>query len=203
MFKFKKTTDYLKFKKSIYNYFKPSIYISHFSELNLDALKQQGIKLIFCDLDNTLVPHYKIMPTANNLKFIKNIRDRGMTFVLISNNFDKRVKKFSEKAGVNHYFSMAKKPMTHLVKKFMKEHGFQRSETVIMGDQLVTDIFMANRLQIESILVLPIVSTDKKINVFNRWLERQIYKKLEKNNILIRGEYNEKWTNNPNEEQLL
>ncbi len=203
MFKFKKRKNYLQFKKSIYNYFKPSIYISHFSELNIDALKQQGIKLIFCDLDNTLVPHYKLMPTADNLKFIKNIQEKDITFVLISNNFGKRVKKFAEKTNIKYFFSMAKKPMTHVVKRFMKEHNFARSEVIIMGDQLITDIFMANRLQIESILVLPIVSTDRKINSFNRWLERQIYKKLEKNNILIRGEYNEKWTNNPNKKQLL
>ncbi len=199
----RKKKNLITFKKSIYNYFKPSIYISHFTDLNLDALQKQGIKLFFCDLDNTLVPHYKIMPTAETLKFIETVKNKGMTFVLLSNNFSKRVNKFAEKANITYYFSMVKKPLTQVVRKFMKEHNFKTSETIIMGDQLITDIFMANRLQIESILVMPIVSTDKKINSFNRWVERLIYKKLGKNNILIKGEFHEKWTYHSDKSQLL
>lgn len=135
-------------------------------------MKEQGIKLFFCDLDNTLVPHFKIMPTEEVLKFIDNVRAQGMTFVLLSNNFNKRVRFFAQKSFIKHYFGMVKKPSTKIVKKFMKNHNFKPYETIVMGDQLVTDILMANRLKLESILVQPIMNTDLKLNSLNRFLER-------------------------------
>ena len=60
-----------------------------------------------------------------------------------------------------------------------------------MGDQLITDILVANRLKIESILIQPIISVDLSMNKFNIFLEKWVYKKLEKNNILRRNEYDE------------
>ena len=35
--------------------FRPDYYISHYSNLDLDRLKRRGVKLLLCDIDNTLV----------------------------------------------------------------------------------------------------------------------------------------------------
>lgn len=58
-----------------------------------------------------------------------------------------------------------------------------------MGDQIVMDILVANRLKCESILVQPLVSSDYKMNRFNLFLENRIYKSLERNNILKHSEF--------------
>jgi predicted HAD superfamily phosphohydrolase YqeG len=61
----------------------------------------------------------------------------------------------------------------------MKRMNFKPEETVIMGDQFVTDIWVANRVGCRSILVLPIV--DPKIDSSTRltkFLERHIYKRI-------------------------
>ena len=52
------------------NYFKPSIYVRSFKDVNISQLKLQGIKLFISDLDNTLVPHYSRLPNKDVLKFI-------------------------------------------------------------------------------------------------------------------------------------
>jgi Predicted hydrolase of the HAD superfamily len=44
---------------------------------------------------------------------------------------------------------------------------------ILIGDQLLTDVWAANRLGVRSVLVHPIdVSTDKVFTSFNRKLER-------------------------------
>ena len=39
---------------------------------------------------------------------------------------------------------------------FMKEHKIYHDDTVIIGDQILTDVIMANRLDIKSILIEPV-----------------------------------------------
>jgi predicted HAD superfamily phosphohydrolase YqeG len=61
---------------------------------------------------------------------------------------------------------------------------------IIVGDQLVTDVFVANRAHIKSILIEPISRANggSKILAF---FERIIYKKLAQKNILHDGFYSE------------
>ena len=58
-----------------------------------------------------------------------------------------------------------------------------------IGDQLFTDILGANKAGITSILVNPMSNVDYVWTKFNRFLEKFIYKKFEKREILIKGKY--------------
>ncbi len=52
--------------------------------------------------------------------------------------------------------------------------GYEKSEILIVGDQLMTDIWGGNKFKIYSILVDPIdASTDKKVA---KWINRRIEK---------------------------
>ncbi|CAM9146204.1 YqeG family HAD IIIA-type phosphatase [Mycoplasma marinum] len=176
-------------KGLIVNYFKPSIYVRSFKDVNLNLLKEQGIKMMICDLDNTLVPHYTRFPNKEVLRFLEAVKQYGIKFVVVSNNTKKRVSVFCNKAKIKHYKGNAKKPLKSSVLNIMKESGFEPKETIIMGDMIITDILIANRMKIESILVQPLVSTDYKMSATHMFLENVIYKKLEKKNILKRGQY--------------
>lgn len=158
-------------------------------DVNVNQLKRQGIKLFISDLDNTLVPHYSKLPNKDNLAFIKKIKDAGIEFVIMSNNVNNRVKTFANKAGVKEFYSNARKPFKKVAKSIIDKRNYLPSEVVIMGDQIVMDILVANRLKVESILVQPLVSTDYKMNSFNMFLEKRIYVRLSKGNILKRGEF--------------
>ena len=176
-------------KTLIANYFKPSVYVRTFMDVNVNQLKRQGIKLFISDLDNTLVPHYSRLPNKDNLAFIKKIKDAGIEFVIMSNNIKSRVRTYAEKANVEEWYSNARKPFKSVAKKIIDKRDYLPSEVVIMGDQIVMDILVANRLKVESILVQPLVSTDYKMSSFNMFLEKKIYTRLSKGNILKRGEF--------------
>ena len=173
------------------NYFKPSIYVRSFKDVNVERLKIQGIKLFICDLDNTLVPHYTRLPNKDVLNFIKSVKQAGIEFVLMSNNVNSRVKLFAEKAGIKEFYWNARKPFKKVAKSIIEKRQLSSSKIIFMGDQIVMDILVANRLKAESILVQPLVSSDYKMSSFNMFLEKRIYKNLEKNNILKMGSFSQ------------
>ena len=173
------------------NYAKPSIYISHFSKLEPLFLQKQGIKIFLCDLDNTLVPHYNKFPNKDVITFIQKIQSSGMKFIIVSNNTTKRVKFFAEKTNADGFYANAKKPFPHIIKKIIKEHNVHSKEVVMMGDLIFTDIIAANLSKIESILVPAIISDGYGWNKINKFLEKILYRYLERRNILIKGEFDD------------
>lgn len=176
-------------KGLISNFFKPSIYVRSFMDVNVNQLKRHGIELFICDLDNTLVPHYTRLPNKDVLNFIKKVREAGIDFVIMSNNVKSRVETFAKKAHVTEYYWNARKPFKTVSKKIIEKRGITPSKVVFMGDQIVMDTLVANRLKAESILVQPLVSTNYKMSSFNMFLENSIYNNLEKKNILKRGDF--------------
>ena len=172
----------------ISNYFKPSIYIRSFKSIDIGQLKLQGIKLFICDLDNTLVPHYVKFPTRDVSTFVRKIKDAGIEFILTSSSDKNRTSIFGDKLNVEWHAGL-RKPFTRVLNKIIKRHGVKNNEVIYMGDQMLVDIFLANRLKIDSILVNPIVSTNEKFNPFQEFMEKQIYKRLERKNILVKGSY--------------
>ena len=73
----------------------------------------------------------------------------------------------------------------------MKIYNYKDTEIAAIGDQLVTDIFGANRNKITSILINPIGEAEPVTTKFNRMIERQIYKRLLKKGLLEKGKYYE------------
>ncbi|NQZ65589.1 MAG: YqeG family HAD IIIA-type phosphatase [Mycoplasmatales bacterium] len=177
-------------KGLISNFFRPSIYVRSFKDVNINQLKRHGIKLFICDLDNTLVPHYTKLPNRDVMNFLEKIKSAGIELVLMSNNVNSRVSLFAKRAGVKEYKANAKKPFKRVAKSIIEKRDLDRSKIIFMGDQIIMDILVANRLKCESILVQPLVSTTYKMSSFNLFLEKRIYKNLEKKNILKRGDFN-------------
>jgi HAD superfamily phosphatase (TIGR01668 family) len=63
----------------------------------------------------------------------------------------------------------------------MKMMGAQPQETIMIGDQLMTDIFGGNRLGLYTVLVLPIAVADEGWGTrINRRLEKFVKRNLKK-----------------------
>lgn len=170
------------------NYLKPSAYLSSLNEIDLDSLKEQGIKLIICDLDNTLVPHFTKFPTKYAINFVNEVKKREFEFVLISNNTKKRVSFFSEKLGLNKYIASAKKPFPWAIKKTINDLELKPQETVIIGDMLITDTLAANFVHTESILIQPLIDPERTVDRILSFFEKWVFKKLSKENLIVKSE---------------
>ena len=167
------------------NYFRPNIFIDRIDLINIELLKRQGFKMILCDLDNTLVPHFTKLPTTEAINFVRNVQNQGMKLIIVSNNSYKRVSYFSEFLAPNDFIYNAKKPLIRKIKKMLEKYEMNIEDVLFIGDQFITDIFAANRLHCRSILTLPIVdSTSEKNGFILQFLNHFIYKRLEHQNML-------------------
>lgn len=175
-------------KKNMLKLFNPKVYVEDFTKLNIEKLKNQGIKLLVCDIDNTLVAHDEAHPNETVVAFIRNIQEQGMKIYLVSNNHHERVHTFAKELQVPCY-AFAKKPLKKTYRKIIKDSGFQPHEIAAIGDQLLTDVLGANRMGMVAMLTKPLVQKDLKVTKFNRQFENMIYRQLQRKNKLTKGEY--------------
>ncbi len=80
------------------------------------------------------------------------------------------------------FVSRALKPLTRGINEALKRYDLEKSEAVLVGDQLMTDVMAANNAGIRSILVKPLVDSDAWNTKINRFFEKQIKQYLIKNN---------------------
>lgn len=169
--------------------FIPTIYQKNIFEINYTKLKEMGIKCLIFDLDNTLA----LIDEANCPKKTKELCQKlkkDFKLVIISNNNQERIKPYMDELDIDGV-SMALKPSTKGLRSIVKKYGYNKDEMIMIGDQIMTDIVSGNRFKIMTALVEPLGKKDLKITSFNRFLEKQVVKKLEKRNILKRGKFYE------------
>lgn len=163
--------------------FIPSIYKETVYDVDYIKLYESGIRLILTDLDNTLVSYKDDVVSDKLRNFINELKSIGFEVMIISNNSsDSRVKEFSKKLDVE-YIAKAMKPLKGGFKKILKKASrkYSPNEVLAIGDQLMTDVFAANRMNYTSILVKAIDrKTEKWTTRFNRVLEKHVLKRLMK-----------------------
>ena len=121
-----------------------------FEDVTPELLKKAGVKLLLCDLDNTLRLHSEKEPTAILAKWIRACRKAGVKIVIISNNGRKRMmQEFCEPLKVPCVW-WAKKPMSTKLTEAMEEYNFKPHETVMLGDKWSTDVLAAHFAKIRA-----------------------------------------------------
>ena len=167
----------------------PKGYFNSVKDIEIDYLNKNNIKAIIIDVDNTLIDYYKVFPQGTET-WVENVKKRGIKFCILSNsNKIQKVKEVAEKLDVP-YFYFAKKPLKRGFKKAQKLLNIDSQNIAVIGDQIMTDIFGANRCKMFSILVKPIKEKDIFVTKLNRPLEKFIIKKyLKKANIEGRDEF--------------
>ena len=121
----------------------------------------------------------------------KNYLESFLKFriVIISNHGSKkRVKTFADSLHCDFYH-LAMKPSLRCLKKAQQKYSCKPQEICMIGDQLLTDIFVANRFGAYSCLVDALGKKDLKITSISRFFENKILKKYQKKNLMKKGEY--------------
>ncbi|ALC89864.1 hypothetical protein AM500_08820 [Bacillus sp. FJAT-18017] len=164
-------------------HFLPDEHVKNIFLITPEQLKEKGIKGIITDLDNTLVEWDRPYATPKLIEWFDEMRKNDILVTIVSNNNEQRVRAFSDPLGIPFIFQ-ARKPMTRAFKKAINRMGLKREETVVIGDQLLTDVFGGNRGGFHTILVVPVASTDGLITRFNRKVERRILSFFRKRGML-------------------
>jgi HAD superfamily phosphatase (TIGR01668 family) len=153
---------------------RPKYTIDTIYHLDPQVLKQMGIKAVFSDLDNTLLA-WNQKETAQEMDQLnQRLAAAGILLVVISNNSDERVGKVVNPYHI-HFTARAHKPLPTGIKRALKTYGFDRSQVLMVGDQLITDIQAGNLARVGTVLVKPLVATDKWNTRINRFFEKFIF----------------------------
>lgn len=154
------------------NLFMPNAYVKSVFEIDIKKLAETGVKGVITDLDNTLVG-WDVKEPTKRIKWFAEARQLGITITIVSNNNEERVSNFSSNLNVGYIFK-ARKPMGRAFKKAINHMNIKASETVVIGDQMLTDVFGGNRNGLYTIMVVPVKRTDGFITKFNRLIERRL-----------------------------
>ena len=171
------------------NLFVPDVYQKSVYTINYKKLLTQGIKCLVFDLDNTIEPYKEIEPSKKLIELITFLKD-DFKVIIMSNNDKDRVRPFKEQLNVDAAHS-SRKPLKRKYKKILAMYDLEPTEVACIGDQVMTDIFGANRMGMISILVHQISPIEPLGTKFNRFFERIIVKRLNKKGCLIKGDFYE------------
>nr|WP_263325652.1 YqeG family HAD IIIA-type phosphatase [Neobacillus sp. Marseille-Q6967] len=163
--------------------FLPAEHVKSILNITPEQLKARGIKGIITDLDNTLVEWDRPYATPQLIKWFEEIKRNNIKVTIVSNNNEVRVKAFSDPLEIPFIFQ-ARKPMTKAFNKALAQMGLKKEETVVIGDQLLTDVLGGNRSGFHTILVVPVAQTDGFVTKFNRFAERRIMNWFRKKGLL-------------------
>ncbi|MFB5283804.1 YqeG family HAD IIIA-type phosphatase [Peribacillus sp. Hz7] len=163
--------------------FLPSEQIKSIFDITPEDLKKRGIKGIITDLDNTLVEWDRPNATQKLMEWFDHMREHGILVTIVSNNNEQRVRAFSDPLRIPFIYR-AKKPLTTAFKKACVQMGLKREETVVVGDQLLTDVFGGNRGGFHTILVIPVSQSDGINTKINRFFERKIMSALKRKGMI-------------------
>ena len=166
----------------------PNSYVSDIYSIEYQNLYDKGYCNLIFDIDNTLLPVNDINVPAKLVRLFNKLKKIGFNICIVSNNGLERVKPVSEKLDAS-YLHEAKKPNKEAFDRALELLNSDCGTTIMIGDQMLSDIKGANEYGLYSILVEPV---DNKYDIktgTSRILQNIMVKKLEKKNIFHRNCY--------------
>ena len=154
----------------------PDVYQKSIYTINYEKLRDNGIRCLLFDLDNTCAPINVNEPTKKLISLFDELGDMGFKIIIFSNSTKKRLEPFKQVLNVD-CCAGAKKPRKTKLLKILKLFNFDLSEVALIGDQLYTDVYGGNRLNMHTILVEPIEIKDIWITKIKRPLENLVLTK--------------------------
>ena len=159
--------------------FVPEYYFETFDKADAEFLLGIGVKGIVLDVDNTLEPYEHPLPGDEVKVWLQGLKEAGISAAIVSNNNGERINIFNKDLGLPAYYK-AKKPFRKNVLRAMADMNTTKENTILMGDQVFTDVLAAHNAGIRAILVPPINDKRDFFTKFKRLLERYILRKYKK-----------------------
>lgn len=141
-------------------------------EIPLSLLKKEDIRLVLLDADNTAALWHGTTADEPTVQWIAAAREAGIEVLLFTNSKNPFVKQLIAFLGIPAVTG-AGKPFPRVTRAIVESRGIENRQALIVGDQLFTDILLANRVGVQSVLTEPLSKTEWWCTkVFNRSREK-------------------------------
>lgn len=160
-------------------------YFDKIEDIPYKLFEENNIEGILIDLDNTLT-NMKVELSASKKKWVEQMQKQGISFCIVSNTSNEyKVEKIRKELDILGFFG-AKKPMKKGYLLGERLLGIKKDKLIMIGDQVFTDIYGANRVGVKSILVKPFDKTEPWVVKMKRPIE----------NMIMKRKINRRWTYN-------
>ena len=137
---------------NIFKAMKPEKVYKDLARIPWDELSSSGITTALLDFDNTLGRDHATEPEEFSYNCVKMIEEKGIKCCLVSNAKSGRSAKIAEMLGVP-CVTYANKPGTSGVIKAMELMNSTPATSVMVGDQIFTDVIAGNRAGLRTFMV--------------------------------------------------
>ncbi|MCL2357765.1 MAG: YqeG family HAD IIIA-type phosphatase [Defluviitaleaceae bacterium] len=159
------------------SYLTPDFYYDSVFQIPYDELWKKNIRGLIFDIDNTLTHFDEKAPSAKIAGLLRRLERKGFRICLCTNNTNTRLGDFNEKLSLPG-IANAIKPFARGLHYAMETMGTKPSETAIIGDQLLSDIWAGKNAKITTIMVKPISDKDFLFVRFKRIIERRLLREF-------------------------
>ena len=144
--------------------FLPKRMTKKLTDITPEFLRENKIRLLMLDFDNTIVPYTTTVPTPEMESWLKQMNAlEDIQVCIVSNSKNDRVPRFCRERGMA-VITHAKKPFPKGIRECLDRYGIPAENAALIGDQIFTDTLGANNAGVTPILV-------EAIDNHNFWLK--------------------------------
>lgn len=155
-------------------FLEPDRYFSRLSHVDIKRdIAACGFEYVLLDVDNTILTRDTHEVPRDIGFWLARARDAGIVFCLLSNNWHHGVYDLAERLDLP-IVAKAVKPLPPAFIVAMNKIGSNRKNTLVIGDQLVTDVMGAHTLGMKAYLLAPLVEQDLPHTLILRNFERMV-----------------------------
>lgn len=155
-------------------FLKPDRYFSRISQIDIERdLIGCGFESVLMDIDNTILTRDTHEVPHDVGVWLGRARTAGLRFCLVSNNWHEGVYQLAERLELP-IVAKAVKPLPPAFLMALRKIEAKRKTTVVIGDQLVTDVLGAHFLGMKAYLLQPLVEQDLPHTLMLRHFERLV-----------------------------
>ena len=130
----------------------PRLMTDSLTDLTPELLRENNVRLLMLDFDNTIVPYTTDVPTADMERWLSRMNASEIQICVVSNSHKNRVPAFCQARGID-CITHAKKPFSKGIRECLGKYGIPASQAALVGDQISTDTLGANCAGVTSILI--------------------------------------------------
>ncbi len=131
--------------------FFPDWIVSSPVEIDFESLAMRGFRVVLIDIDNTLAFHGSKTADEFAKTVIERIKMSGLSPVIVSNARVERARTYADSLGIP-FIAHARKPGIENICRDLEQRDCPSHHALMVGDQLLTDIWSARRAGIPVIL---------------------------------------------------
>ena len=154
--------------------FCPTESAHHLLDVNLAGLYKRGKRLLLLDVDNTMT-HWRSDEISSEVRdWIAQAKQLGFHLCILSNTrHPERVFRLAESLDIPALRGKFK-PSRSMYLEALDKFDTDADAAIMVGDQLLTDVFGANRSGIEAIWIRPLGAREFRGTKISRWIERRL-----------------------------